>query len=67
MLEWQGVYLFGDFCNGNIWGLLNTPSGVEVKPIPKIEGMISSFGVDSSGEVYALEFQQGVIFRLMAK
>ena len=47
MPEWQGVYLFGDYCRGTIWGLLKTSSGVEVKQVAKINGNISSFGVDA--------------------
>src|SRR3989304_2132574 len=24
---WQGVYLYGDFCSGLVWGLLHNPDG----------------------------------------
>src|SRR5512133_435771 len=62
--EWQGVYVFGDFCQGTIFGLLRTPSGIDVKQVDKINGNISSFGVDGNGELYLMEHKSGGIYRL---
>jgi glucose/arabinose dehydrogenase len=62
--EWHGVYLFSDYCRGTIWGLLQSASGNSVKVVAKINGNISSFGVDSSGEIYALEHTKGDIYKL---
>ena len=63
--EWQGVYLYGDYCNGNIWGLLRTPEGTWQNQLLFSTGYsISSFGVDESGEVYLLDLQQGDIYHL---
>lgn len=63
--EWQGVYLYGDYCNGNIWGLLQTPGGTwQNQLLFSTDYSISSFGVDESGEVYLLDLQQGDIYQL---
>jgi glucose/arabinose dehydrogenase len=67
MPEWQGVYLFGDYCRGTVWGLIKTTTGVEVKNVSKINGNISSFGVDGAGEIYALEHHAGAIFKLVPR
>jgi len=51
--EWNGIYLYGDYCQGNIWGLLHRPDGAwENQLISKIPAFISSFGVDEDGEIY---------------
>ncbi|HEU5430359.1 MAG TPA: PQQ-dependent sugar dehydrogenase, partial [Thermomicrobiales bacterium] len=49
----HGVYLFGDYCSGLIWGLGRDASGgwTLSAPVPtKLN--ISSFGQDASGELY---------------
>jgi hypothetical protein len=65
--EWQGVYFFGDFCRGTIWGLLKSATAQEVKVVSKINGNISSFGVDASGEIYAMEHTNGDIYKLVPR
>lgn len=63
MPEWQGVYFFGDFCQGSIFGLSRSDSGTTVKQISQINATISSFGVDGAGELYALDHGSGIIYR----
>jgi glucose/arabinose dehydrogenase len=62
--EWQGVYIFGDYCQGTIFGLIRTPSGVDAKQVGKINGTISSFGVDGNGELFLMDHKNGGIYRL---
>ncbi len=64
MPEWQGVYLFGDYCQGTIFGLLRTPSEIKFKQVDRINGRISSFGVDGKGEIYTLDHTSGTVYRL---
>jgi glucose/arabinose dehydrogenase len=64
---WQGVYLFGDYCRGTVWGLLKTSVGVEVKQLSMISGTISSFGMDGSGEIYVLDHQHGDVYKLVPR
>jgi hypothetical protein len=62
--EWQGVYLYGDYCSGNVWGLLQTPQGGWQNELLFETGVqISSFGEDESGEVYLVDYA-GVVYRL---
>jgi glucose/arabinose dehydrogenase len=65
--DWQGVYFYADFCQGTVWGLLKSETGVQVKQIFRIPGNISSFGVDGSGEIYALDLQKGIVFKLLPR
>jgi len=53
---WQGVYLFGDYCSGKIWGLLRNPDGAwEGKLLFQTDYSISSFGVDEQNEIYVVD------------
>jgi glucose/arabinose dehydrogenase len=66
--EWQGVYLYGDYCSGNVWGLLRTSDGSWQTQLLFSTGYaISSFGVDEVGEVYLLDIRQGDVYRLTKK
>jgi glucose/arabinose dehydrogenase len=62
--DWQGVYLYGDYCTGNVWGLIpdgrgGWSSGLLYQNI----GRITSFGEDEAGQVYLLD-RMGVVYRL---
>ncbi len=56
----QGVYLFGDFCSGTIWGLLNSPDGWQTSVLFDTNFTVSSFGLDESGEIYLASFDGGI-------
>jgi glucose/arabinose dehydrogenase len=65
--EWFGVYLYGDYCTGNIWGLLQKPNGSWQNAwLYKIPAYITSFGQDQSGEIYLASIT-GVVYRLASK
>ncbi len=51
--EFQGIYLYGDYCSQRIWGLTRNAQGNWVNSV-LFEGIgsITSFGEDESGEVY---------------
>ena len=64
MSEWQGVYVYGDFCSGRIWGLLQNPDGSWQQALLFESGInISTFGEDEAGEIYLAD-HQGRILRL---
>ena len=64
---WQGIYLFGDFCSGYIWGLIQTIDGDWQKELLFETGaLITSFGEDENGEVYLVDYG-GVIYRLVER
>ncbi len=65
--EWQGVYLYGDYCSGNIWGLLHDPEDSWLNTLLfENTGRITSFGQDEQGEVYLVD-HTGNIARLTSK
>ncbi len=62
--ELYGVYLFGDYCSGNIWGLLkNEQNSWQSGILFENQGPITSFGVDEQGEIYML-LHSGQMLRL---
>jgi glucose/arabinose dehydrogenase len=61
---WSGVYLFGDYCSGQVWGLVRDPSGVWQGAVLFSTGLsVSSFGLGADGAVY-LVHHGGSIYRL---
>ena len=52
----QGTYLYGDYCSGEILGLLN---GMQ-KVLIETGFHISSFGQDQAGELYVVDLAGGV-------
>ena len=64
---WIGVYLYGDYCSGKVWGALRNPDGTWQDSLLFETGFnISSFGEDQAGEVYLVDYQ-GSIYRLENK
>jgi len=62
--DWQGVYLYGDYCTGLIWGLRRSPDGSwQQGPLFETGGNITSFGEDEAGEIYLADYS-GTIYRL---
>jgi glucose/arabinose dehydrogenase len=62
-----GVYFFGDFCSGLIWGLRRRASGEwDMALLLESDVAISSFGQDGAGELYVLDYNDGTIYRLIA-
>ena len=59
--ELQGIYLFADYCNGNIWGLVRENNVWENHLFSANENHISSFGEDQAGNLYAVD-KDGAVF-----
>lgn len=62
----DGVYIFGDFISGTVWGLTRTASGVSVVELAQSVGNISAFGEGRDGDLYIVEFGGGTILRMDA-
>ncbi len=60
--EWQGIYFYGDYCSGKIWGLPSPPSGPP-QLLFETSFRISTFGEDEAGELYVADYS-GAIYRL---
>jgi glucose/arabinose dehydrogenase len=64
----DGIYFFGDYCTGRIWGLAQFPDGTWlVRELLQQGIQLSSFGQDESGEVYALDMGGGTLYQITAK
>jgi len=66
--QWNGIYLYGDYCSGKIWGLLHAPGAVNITGwksalLFETGANITTFGQDSRGEVYFAD-RKGTIYRL---
>ena len=67
LLGWQGVYLYGDFCSGQVWGLMRAESEDWLNVLLfDLEALITSFGQDESGELYLVD-RNGSIYLLTDK
>ncbi len=64
---WNGIYLYGDFCTGTIWGLLNRGGTWQSQTLFETGFGISTFGADEAGDVYLANYRDGTIYRLTAK
>lgn len=63
--EFNGIYLFGDFISGRIWGMLpNEDYCRAVEELFQTGHYISTFGEDENGELYYSNYQQGTVYRL---
>ena len=59
--ELQGVYLYGDYCTGRVWGLLRGADGAWLsQQLFEIKANISSFGEGEDGSVYLVDLQGSV-------
>lgn len=66
--EFNGIYLFGDYCSGTVWGLLHDAFGNwHAEALFSTGSQISSFGVDESGEVYILDHGTGKVLKLVRR
>jgi hypothetical protein len=60
----QGIYLFGDFCSGQIWTTYRDTSGAwQTSRLLDSPYTIASFGEDEAGELYIVDYT-GQINRL---
>ncbi len=64
-----GTYVFGDYCTGEIWGLVRGPDGTAERidlgvSVPR--STLVSFGEDANGDLYILS-APGTVLRLEAQ
>ncbi|HJS17188.1 MAG TPA: PQQ-dependent sugar dehydrogenase [Anaerolineales bacterium] len=63
MPEWNGIYLYGDYCTGLIWGLIRSGDSWQEQLLFDVDVTITSFGQDEAGEIYLVS-DSGGIYRL---
>ena len=63
-----GLYIYGDFCSGRIWGAAKTESGQwTTNELLDTDFFISAFGEDEAGEIYVAQWSStspGAIYRI---
>lgn len=64
--EWNGIYLYADYCTGFIWGLIHSNNGWQTQRLFDTDVNITSFGQDESGEIYIVG-DGGGVYRLAHK
>ncbi len=62
----QGMYIYGDFCSGRIWGLRRSGGVFVNQLLADTTVSISTFGEDENGELYVADFTAGNIYRISA-
>jgi len=64
-----GIYLFGDYCSGRIWGLARSgdDGGWRVARLAQAEVQLSAFGEDETGELYLVDIGGGQLFKITAR
>jgi glucose/arabinose dehydrogenase len=63
--EWNGIYLYADYCSGKIWGLLprggnGSSASRSSRLLFETRAHITSFGQDALGEVYFADRAGGI-------
>jgi len=60
----KGLYLYGDFCSGRIWGATRSQAGeITIHDLSDTAFNISAFGQDSNGELYVADLG-GAVYRI---
>jgi glucose/arabinose dehydrogenase len=66
MPEWNGIYIYGDYCSGKIWGLLQSNGTWQNQFLFSVGITITSFGEDEAGELYFAS-DSGDVYKLVKK
>jgi glucose/arabinose dehydrogenase len=60
----NGIYFFGDFCSGIVWGLQRVGAGFERKQLIDTSFAISTFGEGEDGSVFVADRTLGNVFKI---
>jgi glucose/arabinose dehydrogenase len=66
ILPLDGIYVYGDYCSGRIWGLKKSGERWISTQLADTELSISTFGEDESGELYVADHDSGSIYLITA-
>ena len=61
----QGIYYYGDFCSGRVWGLVQDSDGWQTQVLLETGHQISTFGSDQVGNLYLADLRTGQIYRII--
>ncbi len=60
----KNKYIYGDFVSGNIWSV-NYPEFTSATKILSKQGNLSTFAIDSQGEIYVAKYGKGIVYKLV--
>jgi glucose/arabinose dehydrogenase len=64
----DGIYLYADFCTGRIFALVAADAEPGHRSVTRqvgtLNSLVSAFGEDEAGEVYALGYQTGIVYQV---
>jgi glucose/arabinose dehydrogenase len=64
----SGIYLYGDYCSGKLWGLAGDgQGGWQNRLLLESNLRLSSFGEDEAGEVYVTDIGGGQLYHIEAR
>jgi glucose/arabinose dehydrogenase len=63
----EGIYVFGDYCSGRMWGIEQTSQGWQVLNFGQQQITLSSFGQDEALELYATSYTDGIVYRVVGE
>ena len=63
----RGLYIYGDYGSGRIWGLRRTPLTTENRLLLDTSFNISTFGEDEAGEIHVADHRSGDVYRIEAE
>jgi glucose/arabinose dehydrogenase len=66
MSEWNGIYIYGDYCSGKVWALIQVNDQWQSQVMFETGVTITSFGQDEAGEIY-LASDNGNVYNLTKK
>ena len=61
----QGIYFYGDFCSGKVWGLKQSLGKWETSILTGTSFAISSFGEGEDGSLYMADYAGGKIYKIV--
>ncbi len=61
----QGLYFYGDYCSGRIWGLRRDTGVWQNAQLIETDINISTFGEDETGNLYVANISSGTIYKLV--
>ena len=61
----QGVYFYGDYCSGNLWGMRRVSGAWQSSLLLNSGRSISSFGADENGNLFLTDYSNGLLYQLV--
>jgi glucose/arabinose dehydrogenase len=62
----QGIYFYGDFSNGLLWGLRKNSGGWDNALLADTTMLISTFGEDETGNLYLADYANGDLLQILS-